>query len=83
MKKKGRKSPQRTEDIYSPPYYTTGSVEPIDVIEDWGLEFHLANVIKYIARCHHKGSMKEDLLKAKYYLDRFILMYKDVMEDLT
>ena len=49
-------------------------VEPIDLIEAFELNFELGNVIKYVARCNHKGSKQEDLRKAMYYLKRE--MYK-------
>lgn len=60
--------------IDHPPHYNKGQHEPIDVIEDWGLVFHLGNVIKYIARHQHKGSPLEDLRKARWYLDRYIAL---------
>ena len=53
-----------------PKHYTQSSIEPIDVIDAWGLNFNLGNVIKYIGRHQHKGSATEDLKKAKWYLDR-------------
>lgn len=56
-----------------PPHYRQGSIEPIDVIEDWGLGYHLGNVIKYIARAKHKGDELGDLKKASWYLGREIL----------
>jgi len=48
--------------------------EAIKVIEAWELNFHLGNVIKYISRAGKKDKtkLKEDLLKAKWYLDRYI-----------
>jgi len=55
-----------------PPHYTAGRFEVIDVIEDWGLGFHLGNATKYIARARHKGRELEDLRKARWYLDREI-----------
>ena len=58
--------------INRPSHYTHGEVEPIDAIESWQLGFHLGNVVKYIARAAHKGSMLEDLRKARWYLDRHI-----------
>lgn len=65
--------PQPTPDtINHPSHYTTGLVEPIDVIEDWKLSFCLGNVIKYIARANYKGKRIEDLKKARWYLDREI-----------
>lgn len=61
-----------SDNINQPKHYTFGEIEPIDVIEDWGLPYHLGNVIKYIARAEHKGNMVEDLKKARWYLDRHI-----------
>ena len=58
--------------INRPPHYTFANIEPIDVIESWGLGFHLGNVVKYIARAEHKGATVEDLKKAAWYLNREI-----------
>lgn len=60
------------EKINNPRHYNQGSIEAIDVIEDWGLGFHLGNAIKYICRAGHKGRKKEDLKKARWYLNRII-----------
>lgn len=57
--------------VNHPPHYTFGSIEVIDAIEDWGLGFHLGNVVKYVARAPHKNGI-EDLKKARWYLDRAI-----------
>ena len=48
--------------------------EAIKVIEAWELDFHLGNTVKYISRAGKKNVDKEleDLLKAKWYLDRKI-----------
>lgn len=59
-----------TDIINRPPHYTAGSIEPIDVIEDWKLGFNLGNCVKYIARSEHKGTPLEDLQKAAWYLNR-------------
>lgn len=55
-------------------HYTTGGIEAIDVIEAWGLNFRLANVVKYIARHGKKARVgaKDDLIKARTYLSREI-----------
>lgn len=53
-----------------PKHYTRLDPEPIDVIEAWGLNFRLANVIKYVARAGHKGEWESDLRKAVWYLER-------------
>lgn len=63
----------KKKDIINHPYhYTFGKIEVIDVLEDWGLGFHLGNVVKYIARSSYKGKFLEDLKKARWYLDRKI-----------
>lgn len=64
--------PRDPDLINHPPHYTRGSIEPIDVIEDWRLGFCDGNALKYIARAKHKGSELEDLKKARWYLDRLI-----------
>lgn len=53
-----------------PKHYTRTKIEPIDVIETWGLCFALGNAIKYIARAGHKDSRREDLIKAANYCYR-------------
>lgn len=59
--------------INQPPHYKSASgLECIDVIEAFGLGFHLGNTIKYILRAGKKGDRKEDLMKAKWYLEREI-----------
>ncbi len=58
--------------VNSPQHYTQGQFEVIDVIEDWDLNFRLANAVKYIARHKHKGKPLEDLKKAAWYLQREI-----------
>ena len=63
-------------NVYSPKHYTAGKYEVIDVIEDWDLNFRLANTIKYIARHKHKGKPLEDLEKALWYLQREIDLWK-------
>lgn len=50
--------------------------ETINVIEAWGLDFCLGNVIKYISRAGKKGSTVEDLEKAAWYLSRKIIQLK-------
>ena len=65
-----------TDNINSPKHYTSGKFEVIDVIEDWGLNFRLANTVKYIARHQHKGKPLEDLKKALWYLQREIDKYE-------
>ena len=64
------------ESVNNPEHYggKQNTYEAIKVIEAWDLNFHLGNVIKYISRAgkKDKNKLKEDLEKAKWYLDRFI-----------
>jgi hypothetical protein len=65
--------PNDAPDIINhPAHYTHSAIEPIDVIEEWGLGFHLGQVIKYLARAGRKGPRLEDLLKAQFYLNRAV-----------
>lgn len=57
-------------DIAAPEYYVAGRMfEPHLVIEDWGLNFNLGNVIKYVSRAGRKDDILKDLMKARQYLD--------------
>lgn len=70
-----RESPDPDGPVARPAHYSEGrSHEPIDVIEDWGLGFHLGNAVKYIARCGRKEGEdpSECLRKAVWYLEREI-----------
>lgn len=60
-------------DAINPKHYRR-KIEPIDVIEAWGLGFHLGNVVKYISRAGRKTpDATEDLLKAQWYLARYLV----------
>lgn len=63
--------------IHYPKHYTYSKYEPIDVIKEWKLNFDLGNVIKYIARCEHKGNKLLDLNKALEYLQHEIKSLED------
>ena len=61
------------DPVNRPRHYCEGRRhEPIDVIEDWDLGFHLGNAVKYISRAGHKGDAVEDLEKAVWYIQREI-----------
>ena len=53
-------------------------MEAIEVIEDWNLDFHLGNAVKYICRAGFKDSATkaEDLEKALWYIKRKLKMLK-------
>lgn len=66
------------DNVNSPKHYTTYSIEVIDFIEEVAAcytgrnAYCIGNVIKYVTRAPHKGSMLEDLQKARWYLDKAI-----------
>ena len=83
MVKKFRESMGKTveketiEMVNHPKHYQSkNGVEVIDIIEEFGLGFHLGNVIKYVLRAGHKSNELEDLEKAKWYLERVIDLKK-------
>lgn len=54
--------------VNHPPHYTFGRFEVKDVLASWFSHEALHwQIGKYIARCRHKGRMKEDLEKARFY----------------
>jgi len=60
-------------DITRPSHYCEGrSFEPIEVINDWNLDFDLGNVVKYISRAGRKDSKLKDLKKALFYLNHAV-----------
>lgn len=67
---------QNKEMVNHPSHYggVDNPYEAIKVMEAWDLDFHLGNTVKYISRAGKKQQDKEleDLLKAKWYLDRKI-----------
>ena len=60
-----------TQDLVnSPDHYTFGrKYEPKDVIRDWGLNYNLGCVVKYISRAGRKDDILLDLYKARKYLE--------------
>ena len=63
------------EKVDHPDHYggENNPYEAIKVIEAWGLDFHLGNVVKYISRAGKKSeNVLEDMRKAKWYLDRWL-----------
>lgn len=73
---------EKKEQVDHPKHYNHGKFEVIDVIEDWQVDFHIGNVIKYVSRAGRKNDDTEiqDLKKALWYLKRKIeiLEKKDV-----
>jgi hypothetical protein len=58
------------DPVSNPAHYVAGGIQTIDFIEAKKLGYNLGNVVKYLTRADHKGNRKEDLEKAKWYLER-------------
>lgn len=66
--------------VNNPPHYNTGGIEAIEAIEasmseDEYKGFLKGTVLKYVWRYRYKGSPKEDLQKAEWYLKKLIELY--------
>lgn len=62
--------------VNRPPHYNSTGIECIDAIQAAtgdGYQYHLqGTVLKYLWRYRYKGKPLEDLMKARWYLDRLI-----------
>ncbi|MGI4851428.1 MAG: DUF3310 domain-containing protein [Janthinobacterium lividum] len=66
-------SVRKDQEIESPAHYVEGrTIQPIEAIENWDLNHHLACALKYIARAGRKHDEVKDLRKAVWYLSRRI-----------
>jgi len=76
--------PTKEPDMVNhPPHYQSGSMEVIEVIEAFNLNFHLGNVVKYTLRAGKKADPQVDLEKAKWYLDRMLKRMGGVAEEVV
>jgi hypothetical protein len=65
---------EMSKDItHSQDHYKQTDIEPIEVIEEYNLNFCLGNAIKYILRADYKGSKIADLEKARWYIERELM----------
>lgn len=62
--------------VNHPSHYNQGKIEVIEALEDWKLEPHEWNAVKYVARAQWKGKRIEDLEKAIWYLRRKIALLR-------
>tara|TARA_Y100000310_G_scaffold85956_1_gene82774 strand:- start:770 stop:982 length:213 start_codon:yes stop_codon:yes gene_type:complete len=69
-----------SNSVNHPKHYNHGNIEAIDVIEDWSLDFHLGNAVKYICRAGKKNLSTdvEDLEKALWYIERKVKLLKKI-----
>lgn len=59
------------DPVNAAPYYKRFAIEPITFIMENNLPYAVGNVVKYV--CRHDGKNgKEDLLKAKWYIDKIL-----------
>ena len=58
------------EMVNHPKHYNRGSIEAIEVIENWNLGFSVGSAVKYISRLGAKDDEIQELEKAKWYLNR-------------
>lgn len=68
------------DPVNHPEHYQKASIaviiEPIQLAEMY--DFCIGNAIKYILRAPYKGNEKQDLEKAKWYLDRAWLKFSNL-----
>jgi len=60
----------KSDPVNHPAHYKVGGIETIDFIEAKRFNYNMGNAVKYITRADHKGSRKQDLEKAIWYLKR-------------
>ena len=71
----------KEDAVNSPSHYNTSGIECLDAIQAAtgdGYQYYLqGNIIKYLWRYRYKGKPVEDLQKARFYLDRLILVLEN------
>ena len=71
------------DPVNHPEHYQKASIaviiEPIQLAEMY--DFCIGNAIKYILRAPYKGNEKQDLEKAKWYLDRAWLKFSKLSRE--
>lgn len=61
---------QKRERNHKEYYFGSGGLEVFSIIDQFGLDFYLGNVIKYVCRAGKKdrNTKLEDLRKAEHYI---------------
>ena len=67
-------------DATHPRHYSRYGIEPVDFILQNHLPFCEGNIVKYVCRWRHKNG-REDLLKARSYLDLLLQHHKEPDND--
>lgn len=77
----------KEDAVNSPSHYNTSGIECLDAIQaatNDGYQYYLqGNIIKYLWRYRYKGKPVEDLQKARFYLDRLILVLENEQDKNT
>jgi hypothetical protein len=60
------------EEVHNPDHYAGKTMQAIDVIEDFNLNYNLGSAAAYILRAGKKECLIKDLRKAIWYLEREI-----------
>ena len=67
-----------SDNVNNPSHYKQGRLEMITAVEGLGLGFHAGNALKYLVRYKFKHTTPEgrleDLLKARWYINRLIML---------
>lgn len=71
---------EKTDNVNHPAHYKVGGIETIDYIEakltpEEFRGYLKGNVLKYLSRAGNKGNYEEDLLKARWYMNREIAKF--------
>lgn len=66
-------APETPDMVNKPAHYSAGMPEGIEVIDiirsqGWEDNYNLGNATKYLLRCEHKGTKKQDLEKLLVYV---------------
>lgn len=59
-------------------HYKGKAMQPWDIIDAWELDYYAGTVLKYLLRYKYKNG-KEDLEKARHFLDKMIEDYENAI----
>ena len=72
MKKDKQNKEKKYDPVNRPKHYTQGGIEVYDFIKSNRFGYAQGNVVKYVSRFRYKGTPIQDLLKARWYLNKLI-----------
>jgi len=72
MKKDRQNKEEKHDPVNRPRHYTQGGIEVYDFIKSNRFGYAQGNVVKYVSRFRYKGTPIQDLLKARWYLNKLI-----------